>query len=88
MLLALLSLLFKDLIYLLRTLLPTLLLFKTFCFIVGSITSLRIEYIKGLSLKEKVVELNKIERVGKEDCPYNSDLRVLRDMLSVCRWIL
>jgi hypothetical protein len=27
----------------------------------GFITSLRIEYIKGLSLKEKVVELNKME---------------------------
>ena len=85
---ALLSLLSKDLIYLLGTLSLILLLSKTSYFIVGSITSLRIEYIKGLSLKEKVVELNKIERVGKEDCPYNSDLRVLRDMLSVCRWIL
>jgi hypothetical protein len=61
MLLALLSLLFKDLIYLLRTLLAGLSLSKTSCFIIGSITSLRIEYIKGLSLKEKVVELNKIE---------------------------
>jgi hypothetical protein len=61
MLLALLSLLSKDLIYLLGTLLVGLSLFKTFCFIIGSITSLRIEYIKGLSLKKKVVELDKIE---------------------------
>jgi hypothetical protein len=85
MLLALLSLLSKDLIYLLGTLLPTLLLSKTSCFIVSSITSLRIEYIKGLSLKEKIVELDKIERVGKEDRLYNSNLRVLRNILLVCR---
>jgi hypothetical protein len=61
MLLALLSLLFKNLIYLLGTLLVGLFLFKTSCFMAGFITSLRIEYIKGLSLKEKVVELNKME---------------------------
>jgi hypothetical protein len=61
MLLALLSLLSKDLIYLLRTFLASLSLSKTSCFIVGSITSLKIEYIKGLSLKEKVVELDKME---------------------------
>ena len=88
MLLALLSLLSKDLIYLLETLLPTPLLSKTSCFIVGFITSLRIEYVKGLSLKEKIVELDKMERVGKEDRPCDSNLRVLRDILSVCRWIL
>jgi hypothetical protein len=61
MLLALLSLLSKDLIYLLRTLLISPFLFKTSCFIVGFITSLRIKYIKGLFLKEKVVKLDKIE---------------------------
>jgi hypothetical protein len=88
MLLALLSLLSKDLIYLLGTLSLILLLSKTSYFIVGSITSLRIEYAKGLSLKEKVIELDKIERVGKEDRPCNGDLRVLRDILLVCRWIL
>jgi hypothetical protein len=86
--LALLSLLSKDLIYLLRTLLPTPLPFKTSCFIIGFITSLRIKYTKGLSLKEKVVESDKMERVDKEDCPYNSNLRVLRDILLVCKWIL
>jgi hypothetical protein len=59
--LALLSLLSKDLIYLLRTLLAGPSPSKTSCFIAGSITSLRIEYIKGLFLKEKVVELDKME---------------------------
>jgi hypothetical protein len=61
MLLALLFLLFKNLIYLLKTLLISLSLFKTPCFIIGFITSLQIKYTKGLSLKEKVIELNKIE---------------------------
>jgi hypothetical protein len=88
MLLVLLSLLSKDLIYLLGTLPLALLLFKTSYFIIGSITSLRIKYTKGLFLKEKVIKLNKIEKVSKEDYPYNNNLRVLRDMLLVCKWIL
>jgi hypothetical protein len=41
--------------------------YNSFCLIVGSITSLRIKYIKGLSLKEKVVELDEIERAGERD---------------------
>jgi hypothetical protein len=61
MLLALLSLLSKDLIYLLRTLPVGPSPSKTSYFIAGSITSSRIEYIKELSSKEKVVELNEIE---------------------------
>jgi hypothetical protein len=61
MLLALLSLLSKDLIYLLGTLLAGPSPSKTSCFMAGSITSLRIEYAKGLSSKEKVVELDEIE---------------------------
>jgi hypothetical protein len=88
MLLALLFLLSKDLIYLLRTLPPALLLFKTSCFIISSITSLRIKYIKGLSLKEKIIKLNKIEKVGKEDYPYNNNLKILRNILLVYKWIL
>jgi uncharacterized membrane protein YiaA len=60
-------LLLKDLIYLLGTLLSNLLLSKTSYFIASSITSLRIKYTKGLSLKEKVVESDEIERVGKGD---------------------
>jgi hypothetical protein len=81
--LALLSLLFKDLIYLLKTLLLALLLFKTFCFIVGFITFLRIKYIKGLFLKKKVIKLNKIKRVSKKDYLYNNNLKVLRNILLV-----
>jgi hypothetical protein len=88
MLSALLSLLSKDSIYSLGTLPPALSLSKTSCFIVGSITSSRIEYTKGSSLKEKVIESDEIERAGEEDRPHDGDLRVLRDMLSVHRWIL
>jgi hypothetical protein len=55
--------------YLLETLLPTPSSSKTSCFIVGSITSLRIKYAKRLSSEEKVVESDEIEKAGKEDCP-------------------
>ena len=47
----------------------------------GSITSLRIECAKGLSLKEKVVESDEIEQAGKGDRSGDGDLRVLRDIL-------
>jgi hypothetical protein len=52
---------------------------------VGSITSLRIERIKGSSLKEKVVESDEIERAGDRDRSSDGDLRVLRDMLIIRR---
>jgi hypothetical protein len=55
---------------------------------VGSITSSRIEYAKGLPLKEKIVESDEMERAGKGDHPRDGDLRVLRDILSVHRWII
>jgi hypothetical protein len=41
--------------------------------------------VKGLSLKEKVVKSDKIERAEDRDCSGDGDLRVLRDMLIVCR---
>jgi hypothetical protein len=75
----------KDLIYLSRTLSICLSLSKTSYFIKGSITSSRIKYIKGLSLKEKVVESDKMERTGDRDYSGDGDLRVLRDMLIVRR---
>jgi hypothetical protein len=48
-----------------------------------TITFLRIKYIKILSLKEKVIELNKIKRAGEYNYSSNNNLRVLRDILIV-----
>jgi hypothetical protein len=70
---------------LLRTLLLGPFLSKTFCFIVGLITSLRIECIKGLFLKEKVIELDKIKKTGDWGRSGNNNLRVLRDIVIVYR---
>jgi hypothetical protein len=75
-------------VYLLGTLPPGLSPSKTSCFMAGSITSLRIKCAKGSSSKEKVVELDEMARAGEGDRPCDGDLRVLRDMLLVRRWII
>jgi hypothetical protein len=70
---------------LLKTLYIGLLLFKTSYLIIGFITPLRIKYIKRLSLKKKVIELDKIKRAGDRNYFNNSNLRLLRDILIVYR---